>query len=137
MTERRRPLSVRGGEWAFAVVGLPLALLGGVYAFAVLYAGTLLSLTVLGLPFVVAGLLGARGLGALHRRLVGRLLGEYVEAPGKPPLPAGLIARGRVVLTDPVGWRALFYLVLRLPLGVLGFAAAVALGALVPPPDPV
>ncbi|NEA18774.1 sensor histidine kinase [Streptomyces halstedii] len=127
MTERRRHLSVRGGEWAFAVVGLPLALLGGVYAFAVLYAGTLLSLTVLGLPFVVAGLLGARGLGTLHGRLVGRLLGEYVEVPGKPPLPAGLIARGRVVLTDPVGWRALFYLVLRLPLGVLGFAAAVAL----------
>ncbi|WP_258037864.1 MULTISPECIES: sensor histidine kinase [unclassified Streptomyces] len=109
------------------MVGLPLALLGGVYAFAVLYAGTLLSLTVLGLPFVVAGLLGARGLGTLHRRLVGRLLGEYVEVPGKLPRPAGPIARGRVVLTDPAGWRTLLYLVLRLPLGVLGFTDAVVL----------
>ncbi|MEV3929058.1 MULTISPECIES: sensor histidine kinase [unclassified Streptomyces] len=127
MAERRRCLSVRGGEWIFAVVGLPLAVLGGVYALAVLYAGALLSLTVLGLPFVVVALLGARGSGAPHRRLVGRLLGEYVEAPAKLPLPAGPVARGRVVLTDPVAWRTLFYLVLRLPLGLLGFAAAVVL----------
>ncbi|MFI1629003.1 sensor histidine kinase [Streptomyces noursei] len=127
MAEQRRYLALRGGEWAFAVVGLPLALLGGVYALAVLYAGALLSLTVLGLPFVVAALLGARGLGALHRRLVGRLLGASVEAPAGLPRPVGAIARGRVVLTDPVAWRTLLYLVLRLPLGVLGFAAAVLL----------
>ncbi|MFR9724632.1 sensor histidine kinase [Streptomyces sp. MS19] len=129
MTERGggRYLSVRGGEWAFAVAGLPLALLGGGYAFAVLYAGALLSLTVLGLPFVVAALLGARGLGTLHRRLVGRLLGERVEAPARPPRRATAFARGRAVLTDPVAWRALLYLALRLPLGVAGFAAAVVL----------
>ncbi|WP_437101627.1 sensor histidine kinase [Streptomyces sp. enrichment culture] len=127
MAEPRRYLSVRGGEWAFAVVGLPLALLGGGYALAVLYAGALLSLTVVGLPFVVAALLGARRLGALHRWLAGRLLGEHVEAPAGLRRPAGLFARGRVVLTDPVAWRALLYLVLRLPLGVLGFTVAVAL----------
>ncbi|MFF5711568.1 sensor histidine kinase [Streptomyces sp. NPDC012756] len=120
-------LSVQAGEWLFAVLGLPLALLCGVYAIAVLYAGVLLSLTVLGLPFVVAALLGARGLGSLHRRLVGRLLGERIEAPAAPPRPTGSVARGRAVLTDPVGWRTLLYLVLRLPLGVLGFVAAVAL----------
>ncbi|MFF2779430.1 sensor histidine kinase [Streptomyces sp. NPDC058052] len=120
---------MRGGEWAFAVVGLPFALLCGVYAIAVLYAGVLLSLTVLGLPFVVAALRGARGLGTPHRWLVGRLLGERVEAPSRPPRATGPIARGRAVLTDPVGWRTLLYLVLRLPLGVLGFAVAVALPA--------
>ncbi|WP_285784641.1 sensor histidine kinase [Microbispora sp. NBRC 16548] len=127
MAERRRYFSVRGGEWAFAVVGLPLAMLGAVYALAVVYAGALLSLTVLGLPFVAAALLGARGLGALHRWLLQRLLGERVEAPDGLPRPVGLAARGRVVLTDPVAWRTLLYLVLRLPLGVLGFAAAAAL----------
>ncbi|MGV9320019.1 sensor histidine kinase [Streptomyces sp. NPDC003660] len=125
--ERGRYLSVRGGDLAFAVVGLPLALLGGAYALAVLYAGALLSLTVLGLPFVVAALLGARGLGAVHRWLVGRLLGERVEAPARLPRSAGVLARGRIVLTDPVAWRTLLYLVLRLPLGVLGFVTAVAL----------
>nr|WP_202514256.1 MULTISPECIES: sensor histidine kinase [unclassified Streptomyces] len=120
-------MSVRGGEWAFAVAGLPLALLGGGYALAVLYAGALLSLTVFGLPFVAAALAGARGLGALHRRLVGRSLGEPVEAPDRLPRTAGAVARVRVALTDPVAWRSLLYLLLRLPLGVLGFAAAVVL----------
>lgn len=123
----RRYFSVRAGEWVFAVVGLPVAVLCGTYALAVLYAGTLLSLTVLGLPFVVVALLGARGLGVPHRRLVRALLGEHVEAPAGPPRPDGLLARGRAVLTDPVAWRTLLYLVLRLPLGVLGFAAAVVL----------
>ncbi|MGW6915389.1 sensor histidine kinase [Kitasatospora sp. NPDC054939] len=121
---------VWSGRWrrfVFAVAGLPLAVLGGVYALAVLYAGTLLSLTVLGLPLVAAGLYGARGLGGLHRRLVGRLLDEPVEAPA--PLPGGgrATARLRSALTDPVGWRCLLYLGFRLPVGVLTFAAAVLL----------
>lgn len=127
MAEGRRYRSVRGGELAFAVLGLPLGVLGGVYAVAVLYAGVLLSLTVLGLPFVVAALLGARSLGGLHRRLVGRLLREEVPAPPRLPRPSGVLARGRVVLTDPVAWRTLLYLLLRLPLGVLGFLAVVGL----------
>ncbi|MEV7185984.1 sensor domain-containing protein [Kitasatospora sp. NPDC093102] len=127
MAERRRYWSVRGGELAFGVLGLPLGALGGAYAVAVLYAGALLSLTVLGLPFVVAALLGARRLGGLHRWLVGRLLGEEVPAPQPLPRPSGVLARGRVVLTDPVAWRALLYLLLRLPLGVLGFLAVVGL----------
>ncbi|MFB7909082.1 sensor histidine kinase [Kitasatospora sp. NPDC056076] len=127
MTRWRRGLSVRGGEVAFALLGLPLGVLGGVYAVAVLYAGALLSLTVLGLPFVAAALVGARGIGGLHRRLVGRLLGERVAAPPASARPSGLLARGRAVLTDPVAWRALLYLLLRLPLGALGFLAVVGL----------
>ncbi|WP_307852963.1 sensor domain-containing protein [Kitasatospora sp. RG8] len=118
---------MRGGELLFAVAGLPAAVLGGAYALAVLYAGTLLSLTVLGLPFVVAALAGARGLGGLHRRLVGRLLGEHVEPPLPAPRPDGAFARGRAVLSDPVAWRSLLYLLIRLPLGLLGFAAVVVL----------
>ncbi|MFI9325315.1 sensor histidine kinase [Kitasatospora aureofaciens] len=127
VTRWRRGLSVRGGELAFAVLGLPLGVLGAGYAVAVLYAGALLSLTVLGLPFVAAALVGARGIGGLHRRLVGRLLGEPVTAPPPLPRPSGVLARVRVVLADPVAWRALLYLLPRLPLGLLGFLAAVGL----------
>lgn len=122
-----RWFTVRGGDLAFATAGLPLALLGGAYALAVLYSGVLLSLTVLGLPFVVEALRGARGLGRLHRWFVHGLLAEAVEAPEPLPPTDGLIARGRAVLTDPVAWRTLLYLLLRLPLGVLGFATAVGL----------
>ncbi|WKX71297.1 sensor histidine kinase [Streptomyces sp. XD-27] len=122
-----RRFAVRGGDLAFDIVGLPLTVLGGGYALAVLYAGGLLSLTVLGLPFVVAALRGARRLGDLHRWLVHRLLAEHITAPEPLPPVDGVIARGRAVLTDPVAWRTLLYLLLRLPLGVLGFATAVAL----------
>ncbi|MFD7323172.1 sensor histidine kinase [Streptomyces sp. NPDC059875] len=122
-----RWFTVRRGDLAFAAAGLPLALLGGAYALAVLYAGGLLSLTVLGLPFVVAALRGARGLGRLHRWFVRGLLAEDIEAPEPLPPVDGLIARGRAVLTDPVAWRTLLYLLLRLPLGVLGFATALGL----------
>ncbi|MEU8926502.1 sensor domain-containing protein [Kitasatospora sp. NPDC048545] len=118
---------MRGDEVAFAVLGLPLGVLGGVYAVAVLYAGVLLSLTVLGLPFVVAALIGARWIGRFHRRLVEWLLDETVPEPPPLPRPSGVLARGRVVLTDPVAWRVLLYLFLRLPVGVLGFLAAVGL----------
>ncbi|WP_424216585.1 sensor histidine kinase (plasmid) [Streptomyces sp. BI20] len=118
---------VSAGEWLFAVAGLPFALLGGVYALAVGYAGALLSLTVLGLPFLVLGLSGARALGAVHRRWVGRLLGEGPADPAAPVRPVGMWARGRAVLGDAVAWRALLYLGARLPLGVLGFVAAVLL----------
>ncbi|MFJ9609578.1 sensor histidine kinase [Kitasatospora sp. NPDC101176] len=127
VAERRRYLSARGGDVAFALLGLPIGVLGGVYAVAVLYAGALLSLTVVGLPFVVVALLGARGLGGLHRRLVGRLLAERVPAPGARPRRSGVFARGGAVLADPVAWRALLYLLLRLPLGVLGFLVVVGL----------
>ncbi|MFI0825847.1 sensor histidine kinase [Streptomyces roseolus] len=121
---RRAP---RPGDLAFAVAGLPVALLCGAYALVVLYAGALLSLTVLGLPFVALGLCGARALGAFHRRLAGRLLGAHVERHEPPTRAGGPLAWCRAVLTDPVGWRSLLYLLLRLPLGVLAFAAAVAL----------
>ncbi|MER7578394.1 sensor domain-containing protein [Kitasatospora sp. NPDC097691] len=127
MAERRRLLAVRGDEVAFAVLGLPLGVLGGVYAVAVLYAGVLLSLTVLGLPFLVAALLGTRRIGRMHRWLVEWLLDETVPEPPPLPRPSGVLARGRVVLTDPVAWRVLLYLFLRLPVGVLGFLAAIGL----------
>jgi hypothetical protein len=38
----------------------------------------------IGVPLLMVSLLGARQLGALHRRLAGRLLGVQVESP--PPL---------------------------------------------------
>ncbi|MFF7994373.1 sensor histidine kinase [Kitasatospora xanthocidica] len=127
MAEWRPLLAVRGDEVAFAVLGLPLGVLGGVYAVATLYGGALFSLTVLGLPFVVAALLGARRIGRLHRWLVEWLLDETVPEPARLPRLPGMFARGRAVLTDPVAWRALLYLLLRLPVGVVGFLAAVGL----------
>ncbi|OKJ03373.1 sensor histidine kinase [Kitasatospora sp. CB01950] len=119
----RRWWTVRPGEAAFLVAGLPVALLGGAYALAALYAGVLLSLTVVGLPVTALALAGARRLGTPQRWLTRRLLGEDVPDPGPAARPDGTVARIRAALADPVAWRTLGHLLLRLPLGVLGFAA--------------
>jgi signal transduction histidine kinase len=86
---------------------------------AVLAAGTTAGLLMLLL--VATG--AARWLGAVCRGLAARLLGERVAAP--PPLRArrgslgGLEAR----LRDGPGWRAEAYLLLKLPVTVLGLYA--------------
>jgi signal transduction histidine kinase len=67
----------------------------------------------------------ARGLGAAHRHLAARLLGERVAAP--PPFRPGRGIVGRPVarLRDGTGWRAAAYLLLKLPVAIVA-AYAVA-----------
>jgi signal transduction histidine kinase len=125
----RDPLTRNGQrQLEYAALGLLLAIPGFVF---VVVAGTVgfgmsLSLTgmLAGLPLLILTLLGARRLGVVHRRLAGRLLGLQVEPP--PPLrpQPGALGRVRAVLTDPVGWRACAYLLLKLPLAALGVIIA-------------
>ena len=107
----------------YAVLGLLLAIPGFVFIVVALTVGLGLSLSfagmLVGLPLLMVSLLGARRLGAVHRRLANRLLGLQVAPP--PPLrpQPGALGRARATLTDPVGWRACAYLLLKLPLSVL------------------
>ena len=107
----------------YAVLGLLLAIPGFVFIVVAFTAGLGMSLSfagmLVGLPLLVVSLLGVRRLGAVHRRLAGRLLGLQVAPP--PPLrpQPGALGRARAALTDPVGWRASAYLLLKLPLSVL------------------
>jgi len=64
---------------------------------------------------LVAILVAARWLGPLERRLAARLLGAPADAP-----PPG----GRAGLRDGAGWRAMAYLLVRLPVAVLELYAA-------------
>ncbi|GAB3966510.1 sensor histidine kinase [Actinoallomurus acanthiterrae] len=123
---RFRP-TVRAGEVVFAVAGLPVAVAGVVYVVAMLYAGTLLAVTLVGLPLVATGLRGARVLGGLHRLAVTRLLGADIPSPEPTPRSPGVLGWIRAGLTDSTGWRALLYLVLRLPAGLVAFVAAAVL----------
>jgi signal transduction histidine kinase len=59
----------------------------------------------------------ARGLGAVHRRLAARLLGERIAGP--PPVRKGRGARWLATsLRDRPGWRAAAYLLVKLPVTV-------------------
>jgi signal transduction histidine kinase len=110
-------------ERTYAGVGLLLAIPGFVLIAAAVIVGFGMSLSfagmLVGLPLLMVALLGARRLGALHRRLAGRLLGLQVESP--PPLPpqSGVLGRVGAQLTDPVAWRACAYLLLKLPVAAL------------------
>ncbi|MFJ4875230.1 sensor histidine kinase [Streptomyces sp. NPDC088745] len=107
------------------LLDLPLALVGFVYAVLVVAFGVALSVTVVGLPLLAAGLTGARGLGRWERARARALLGVRVEEPS--PLRAARAQHGFFpwlwsTLKDPVAWRSILYSVVRLPWGVLTFA---------------
>ncbi|MEW2189448.1 sensor histidine kinase [Streptomyces microflavus] len=114
-------------EIAHLLVNLPMAIAGFVYALLVIAVGVGLSVTVIGLPVLVAGLRGARVLGRVERGRARSLLGVRIEEPS--PLPRGRQEGGVFPwlwsgLKDPVGWRSLLYAFIRLPWGVLTFAVA-------------
>jgi signal transduction histidine kinase len=108
----------------YAVLGLLLAIPGFVFIVVAVTVGLGMSLSfagmLAGVPLLMVALLGARRLGAVNRRLAGRLLGVQIAPP--PPLPqeTGVLARVRAVLTDPVGWRACGYLLIKLLVAVIG-----------------
>lgn len=92
--------------------------------------GSVLTLTVLGMvpgvALLSAGLALARGLGALQRRLVRALLGEQVEDPPRSPATRpGLVAGIEARLRDTAAWRAVAYVLLKLPLAAIGLWAVV------------
>ncbi|MFF7357693.1 sensor histidine kinase [Streptomyces filipinensis] len=110
-------------EILYLLLNLPVTVFGFVYAITALSVGGALSITVIGLPLLALGLLGARQLGKLERSRARRLLGVRVEEPTPMPLArsGGLTQRWWMALKDPVGWRTLLYDAIRLPWGVLTF----------------
>ncbi|MEV1020201.1 sensor domain-containing protein [Streptomyces sp. NPDC050264] len=110
-------------EISFLLTSFPLAVLGFVYALTMLALGAGLTVTVIGLPLIAAGLTGARLLGRAERARARKLLGVRIDEPS--PLPRrredgffGWLWNG---LKDPVGWRAVLYELIRLPWGILTF----------------
>jgi signal transduction histidine kinase len=72
-----------------------------------------------GLPLLTVALLVAGRLGAVSRALAGRMLGQQVAPPPPPPRrQPGVVGGIRAGLTDPVGWRACAYLLLKLPVAL-------------------
>ncbi|MFI9239770.1 sensor histidine kinase [Streptomyces cinnamoneus] len=116
-------------EIAHLLINLPESMLGFVYVSTWLWAGAVLSITVVGLPLLAVGLMGARLLGRMERRRARALLGVRIDEPS--PLPRDLRRKAGgggffgwlwTTLKDPVAWRSTLYSFIRLPWGVLTFA---------------
>jgi signal transduction histidine kinase len=99
----------------YALTGGPIAVVGFAFALLVLLPGIVASATLIGLPWLAAGVRAARGPAAAHRWLVRVLLGDPIEAPPRAEAARGPFGWIRVGLTDATGWRALAYLVLKVP----------------------
>ncbi|MDG4860235.1 sensor domain-containing protein [Streptomyces sp. T-3] len=110
-------------EIAHLLLNLPAALLGFVYVVTVVSTGGMLSVTVIGLPLLAAGLLGARRFGRAERTRARVLLGIRIDEPSPLPLhkEEGFFGQLWSSLKDPVGWRSLLYQFIRLPWGIVTF----------------
>ncbi|MEU1488545.1 sensor domain-containing protein, partial [Streptomyces sp. NPDC005752] len=112
-------------EIAYLLANLPMAIAGFVYTVFLIGVGAGLSVTVIGLPLLVLGLHGARGLGRAERGRARGMLGVRIEEPSpmaRSRREQGFFAWLWAGLKDPVGWRALLYSFIRLPWGVATFA---------------
>ncbi|MFE9256345.1 sensor histidine kinase [Streptomyces sp. NPDC006879] len=105
------------------LVNLPMAVLGFVYTVVMLAVSGGLSVTVIGLPLLAAGLLGARQFARVERYRARVQLGVTVREPS--PLPVrragGFFPWLWTALRDPVAWRAVLFAMIRLPWGILTF----------------
>ncbi|MFI9763339.1 sensor histidine kinase [Streptomyces sp. NPDC051963] len=116
-------------EIAHLLANLPVSLFGFVYVVTVLFLGAGLTVTVIGLPLLALGLMGARQLGKLERKRARALLGVRIDEPSPLPLGNrrnGFFTRLWMALKDPVGWRTILYDFIRLPWGILTFVIALS-----------
>ncbi|AGM08407.1 sensor histidine kinase [Amycolatopsis keratiniphila] len=109
------------GELAWVIIGAPLTLAFAVLVVLGLVLGAGLSLLTIGVPVLIGVLAGARLIGIAHIGLARALLGTTVTPPARPELRPGLWNGVKGRLGDPLGWRSIAYLVIRLPLSVIEF----------------
>jgi signal transduction histidine kinase len=107
-------------EALYAWLNLLLAIPLFVFAVVAFAAGLALSVSFAGLPLLAMSLRAARRLGAVCRRQSSRPPGQRIEPPPPAHPHSGFLGWIRSSLTDPVSWRAGAYLLLKLPIAILG-----------------
>jgi signal transduction histidine kinase len=104
----------------YALIGFPLGIAGFVFAVAGLSVSAGLAITLIGIPLLGLVVTAATGFAAGYRKLGRAMLGVDVEAPVVRRRP-GLVG----FVFERNGWRAILFLLLRFPLAILDFVAAV------------
>lgn len=110
----------RGKEALYALTDAPVAAAGLVFVAVSVVSGSLLLVAFVGLPVLAGGLVGARGFGRFERRRA-RWLGLRVDDPA-----VASSSRLRDALIDPSGWRAVLYLLAKVPLAAVTTSLAIA-----------
>src|SRR4051794_37444947 len=113
------------GEFLYAVLGLPQGIAFFVFTVVTLSVSAGLAVTFIGLPLLAASGLASRLIGNEARRLGNALTGSDIPAPEPFRTRPGWFGWIGSCLTDGTAWRARLYLLLKLPLGIATFVAAV------------
>ena len=87
--------------------------------------GVSLSILVVGIGLLIALLAACYGIAAFERQMTISLLGVDIPPMQTRPWPDGWMERLKALLTNPVTWKSLVYLLLRFPLGIASFVAVV------------
>lgn len=117
------------GSLVYSLLGLPI----GIFGFTVVVTGFALGLglviTLLGIPVLVATLILVRAMATMERRLAWSLLDASM--PRRPPMSLssqGFLWRRLLDLVSArQTWREIGFILLRLPLGIVGFTIAITL----------
>lgn len=106
--------------WLVALLAVPAL----VHIAAVFVSAAVLLVTVVGLSVPGRLVRDARRVGRFHRELARWLLGVQITEPdietASPPPPLTT----RAALLDPVGWRALLFMLISVPVGIAGALAS-------------
>lgn len=116
----------------FMLLAFPTGIFFFVWAVTGLSLSLSLMLMIFGIPFSLLFLGSVRLISLVEGRLVEALLG--VRMPRRPIHPGNgksrpIMERIKEMLVDPRTWSTLFYMVLKLPLGVIDFVVLVAFGS--------
>ncbi|MGH6657008.1 MAG: sensor histidine kinase [Actinocrinis sp.] len=111
-------------EVVYALIGLPVGFIGLAAVLATLVLG-ILSVGLIIVPLLPLFLAMDRKLSGIYRALARWLLRMDIAKPPRPPRARGVLGFLVHHLADPVAWRAVGYLAIRLPLGMLQFAIGV------------
>ncbi len=114
-------------EFWFLTIGIPLAAVGMAFVAITLFAGIVLAVTFVGFPIIALAVRGSRGIGGFHRQLARGLLNEEINDPEPFEHRPGFFGWLQAALRDRTGWRSMAYLVVKVPLALLGLFAAFSL----------
>jgi len=109
--------------WFFGV-GAVVAALGFAFVGLTMVAGVALAVTFFGLALIGLSLRGARRIGRMQRWLARRLIGEAIEEPDPFAGRAGFLGWLQSTLRDRTAWRAVAYVVVKVPLTLAGILVA-------------
>src|SRR5580658_1529292 len=112
----RRPWS----ELLFFCLSALLSVVGMAFIGITMFAGIGLAITFIGLVVIAGSLRGARGIGGFHRGLARNILDENIAEPEPFVARPGFFGWLQAALRDPIGWRAVAYSVIKMPLTAFG-----------------